>query len=132
MNLAFYASAPVVYYLSNKAFNSAVSDRSEREDLDESILLWCQTAKATITYQKFDPNHPASDAVRMVNDTIDKIEYIVNSSRRHRRERYTLTKFMWPSNYKDINDKLHKLREELQERLKILLKLSKLKSRKNQ
>ena len=126
MNMVGYIAAPIFYYVTNKAVTSAWSSRSERENLDVSILSWTNTAEKLTKYNNFNDDHPASDAIKMVKETVDKIEYILKSAQRQKRERYALTKTIWPYDWRDVNKKLHELRNELDLRVKLLLKLTKI------
>ena len=125
--------APAVYYMTNRTVTGILSSRADREDLDHSIMAWAKTARTLINYQqdiKIDEDHPAFTAKKMVLTTVEEIEYLVTQADRSNKDRWSVTKAMWPSDFTQLNRKLDKLKRELDERMKILLKLLKLSNKK--
>jgi len=121
--------APAMYYVTNRTVTHLISSRADREDLDESILSWVRTARKLIEYKatpRVGDDHPAAAATQMVLGTVEQIEYILRRAHRDDKDRWTLTKSIWPSDFAALNKKLRSLRVELDERMKILLKLLKI------
>ena len=97
-------------------------------------MAWAKTARKLIAYKqdtKIDEDHPAYTAKKMVLDIVEQIEYLVKRADRTNKDRWAITKAMWPSDFANLNKKLDKLKRELDERMKILLKLLKLSNKHN-
>lgn len=126
--------APAMYYVTNRTVTHLISSRADREDLDESILSWVRTARKLIEYKAspVSADHPAAAATQMVLGTVEQIEYLLRRARRDDIGRWSLTKSIWPSDFAALNRKLRSLRVELDERMKILLKLLKIPERHKQ
>lgn len=119
--MAYLLLLPVAYYstqhFANKIFNMTSDYVLESEALrDESRALVVAVTSVLAKYKDMDEKHPAFKSKVLVEEGIDSLNYMSNTTR----EKW------FQKNYHAENVKLKHLQEELERRLRLFLLVVKL------
>ena len=119
--MAYLLLLPVAYYstqhVANKLFNMTSDYVLESEALrDESQALIVAVTSVLAKFQDMDDDHPAFKSKVLVEEGIDSLNYMSNTTR----EKW------FQKNYHQENIRLKNLQEELERRLRLFLLVVKL------
>lgn len=114
--MAYLLLFPVVYYgtqhFANKIFDITSDYVLERESLrDESSALIVAVKTVLKKYEDMEDSHAAFESKRLVEDGIDSLTYMSNTTREKWFQR----------NYHEENIRLKNLQDEVERRLRLFL-----------
>ena len=119
--MAYFLLLPVAYYgtshIANKIFNMTSDYVLEKETLqDDSEALLIAAMTVLEKYKDMDDDHPAHASKLLVEDGINSLRYMSNTTKEHWFQR----------NYHHENVRLKHLQTELERRLRLFLMVAKL------